>query len=156
MFSACGRYRPRLERHFGSAGPLYAVIGVNPSDAGVDNNDQSTKKLIGFVSRAGGRGYLLGNLSDYISTDVRGLAQAVALIGPECDNQIDMIIYQADILLPIWGALAKMPPLLRERAMSVMSRLRASGKPVMCLGLTKCGQPRHPARLGYDTSMVRL
>ena len=31
---------------------------------------------------------------------------------------------------------------------------RASGKPLLCFGLTKSRDPKHPLMLGYDTPLI--
>ena len=154
VISECGTYRYRLERDVQADGLVYAYFGVNGSTATATENDQTVKKWIGFTQRFGGRRFLVGNLFGFRATDVKELAGAEDPMGPDNARHIAEIIEAADVLVPCWGARAKLPKALRWRCDAMRDRLRASGKPVMVFGLTKDGDPLHPQMLGYDTKLV--
>jgi hypothetical protein len=48
IFSECGLFRYRLERDLERSGPVVAILGVNPSTADAEKNDQTIRKDIGF------------------------------------------------------------------------------------------------------------
>lgn len=156
VISPCGTWRYRLDRSVAESGIVYAYFGVNPSTASGDTEDQTTKKWRGFTVRNGGRAYIAGNPFAFRATDVRALASAADPIGPDNDAHLREIIAEADVLVPCWGAVAKVPRHLRGRFAVVLKMLRDSGKPVKCFGQTQCGSPTHPQMLGYDTQIIPL
>ncbi len=154
VVSPCGTWRYRFNRIVAESGKVFAYFGVNPSTACADADDQTTMKWRGFTIRNGGRMYIAGNPFAFRATDVRALASAVDPVGPENDAHLRQIIDEADVLVPCWGNVAKVPRQLRHRFGEVLRMLRESGKPVLCFGLAKCGSPKHPLMLGYDTDLV--
>lgn len=153
ILSPCGLYRHRLEREVQAVGKVFAFFGVNPSTADATLDDASVRKMRGFTLRNGGRRFILGNLFALRSTDPRALALANDPFGPDWQSYLADIIAAADVLVPCWGSLSKMPAALRGAPADLLAQLLASGKPVLHFGLTACGQPRHPLMLGYDTPL---
>lgn len=135
-------------------GMVVAFFGVNPSAAGDVDDDPSSRKIAGFAKLMGARRYLLGNPFGLVSTDVHGLRDADDPVGPGNVEHLARIIDEADMLVPCWGRRDKVPRELRVHVDCLAAALRASGKPTMTLGLTKCGQPRHPLMLAYSTPLV--
>jgi hypothetical protein len=152
-FSQCGLYRLRLDRSVADSGPLYGLAGINPSKAGDDEDDQTTKKLIEFVRRWGGRGYALVNPFGFISTDVRRLTTITDPIGPGNMDHVRSMIAEADILIPMWGDRKKVPSSLHMQIGRVLKLMLESGKPVKTFGRTKGGDPMHPLMLAYSTQL---
>lgn len=157
IISDCGVYRYRLEREIDmfAVGPTYAFIGVNPSTADASIDDHTVRKWRGFVSRWGGSRFIVGNVFAYRATDVRELASADDPIGPDNFTHLMRIGFEADILVPCWGNRDKLPKQLRTKCDWAMDVLNGFGKPVMCFGRTKGGDPLHPLTLGYDTPLIR-
>ncbi|QRE00652.1 hypothetical protein [Pseudomonas phage Itty13] len=160
IISECGRYRYRLERETGVAGPVVAFIGVNPSTADATEDDATIRKMVGFARRWGYSRVIVGNLFAYRATDVRELRRAYLdpfetrpLFAIESRYLLD-IIRNADLLVPCWGDRGKIPKVLRDRPSDVLHLLRHPAKPICHLGLTKRGDPKHPLMLGYDTQLV--
>jgi hypothetical protein len=154
VISPCGTWRYRLERVVSEAGIVFAYFGVNPSTANAEDEDQTTMKWRGFTVRNGGRRYIAGNPFAFRCTDVRGLARAADPIGPDNDTHLQGIIADADVLVPCWGAVHKVPRAMRYRFDHLLRMLRDSRKPVLCFGRARCGSPKHPLMLGYETSLV--
>lgn len=152
-FSDCGTYRYELSRQFQEHGPLAAFFGINPSTADALNDDQTTKKIAGFCRAHSFRGYLLGNVFAYCATNVADLATAPHVARLENLEALRSIISRADVLIPCWGNTSKVPARLRHWFGKVLRQLLRSGKPVLTLGLTKGGDPRHPLRLPYSTPL---
>jgi hypothetical protein len=154
QFSACGRYRYRLERNVQLAGEVFAYFGVNPSTAGVEVEDQTTRKWRGFTLRHGGRCYIAGNPFALRSRSVQALANADDPVGPENAAHLRQIIAEADVLIPCWGSRTKLPARLHAALDALTAQLRTAGKPVRGVGLTARGDPLHPLTLSYDTPLV--
>ena len=154
IISPCGKYRYRLERDVQEEGLVAALCGVNPSTADAVENDATIRKDIGFARVHGWRRIIKINKFAYRATDVRELATAFDPIGPECDDHLRAVLEEADILVPCWGPLAKLPKRLRRRYIEVARLMQRTGKPVMCLGTAGDGQPRHTLMLAYETPLV--
>ena len=156
IISPCGLYRYRLERTVGMDGPVYAFFGVNPSTADASQDDATVRKWIGFTKKWGGSRFIVGNVFAYRSTDVKALATVDDAFGDAIGDHTTEIINDADILVPCWGDTGKVPPKLQFAFDVLMDALVSSGKPVMHLGLTKGGAPKHPLMLGYATPLIPL
>lgn len=154
IFSACGTWRYRLERDLGRAGPTVAILGVNPSTAGAEVNDQTIRKDIGFGARHGWGRLIKGNLFAFCATDVKRLRTAPDPVGPDNDLHLTAIMHDADTVIAAWGPRAKLPPHLRPRYHKVARIADDAGKPLMCFGVAQDGHPRHTLMLAYDTPLV--
>lgn len=155
VFSPCATFRYRLDRQVSSdPGLTYGFFGVNPSTADAVENDHTVRKWIGFTQAWGGARFIVGNVFAYCSKDVTDLVGLADAIGPENDRYLGLIAQEADVLVPCWGAQTKLPRALRPRLATVAAMLRASGKPVRHLGLTACGNPKHPLNLAYATPLT--
>lgn len=157
ILSPCGTYRYQLQRTWGE-GRRVAFIGVNPSTADATTDDHTVRKWRGFASRWGFDGFVVGNLFAYRSTNVRMLALAEDPVGPDNDHHLRTMLAAADLVVPCWGSLEKVPgwkakQLMRDRSEAVRGLLRESGLPVQVLGLTVQGDPLHPLTLGYETKL---
>ena len=149
VLSDCERYRYRLERSWSADGGAVAFIGVNPSTADAEVDDQTVRKWRGFAARWGFGSFVVGNLFAFRSTDVRGLAQQPDAKGPENDRHLAALIAEADLVVPCWGSRAKLPPRLHARIAEVQLLLRHGGRPVKVLGLSQSGDPLHVLTLAY-------
>ena len=147
-------YRWRLDRDVQSEGIVAALCGVNPSTAGVDANDQTIRKDIGFARLHGWRRIIKVNKFAFRATDVKMLASALDPIGSECDDHLRQAFTDADVIVPCWGPLSKLPKLLRRRYIEVRRLIERSGKPVLCFGTVLDGQPRHTCMIPYSTPLI--
>jgi hypothetical protein len=154
ILSPCRAHRMRLDREVSNAGLVAALIGVNPSVADATTNDPTIRKDIGFARRLGWRRVIKANKFTYRATDVRELASCAAPNHPDADDALRGIFADADVLVPCWGPLAKLPKRLRDRWIEVTAMMAEAGKPVMCFGTARDGQPRHTLMLAYTTPLV--
>ena len=169
VLSPCGKYRYRLDRDcleplpdcilnngefHPLAGKVIAFFGINPSTADASINDPTVRKWIGFCRRWGVSRFIVGNLFAYRSTNPKELTRQDDPFGPEWLDYIRAITAEADVLVPCWGRLEKMPKDLRGAPAQFMRTLLGSGKPVMHFGVTGCKQPMHPLMLGYSTPLT--
>ena len=172
IISPCGRYRYRLDRGpfellpllelgddgvYELRGKVIGFFGVNPSTADASVDDQTIMKWIGFCQRWGAHRFIVANISPLRTTDVIGLARIQ--VPPEVQQQnrlhLQSIIAEADVLIPCWGDRNKTPRHIHKDFDVVHEMLMAGGKPVMHLGLTKGGDPKHPLMLPYTTPLIR-
>lgn len=156
IISPCGLYRYRLDRLVRpiGPGPVVALIGVNPSTAGAVENDQTIRKDLGFGERLGWSRIIKANKFAFRSADVTMLKFVSDPIGPENDRYLREIFAEADLLVPCWGPLRKLPRPLRNQWQRVSQLMSESSKPVMCFGTAEDGQPLHTLTLSYATPLV--
>lgn len=154
VVSECGRYRYRLDRRIDKPGPVVAFFGVNPSTADATAEDATTRKWHGFCERNGWGRYIVGNVFAYRATDVRDLKLASDPIGPENVSHLAEIVRAADILVPCWGSIGKIPRDLQHVVGARVALILGANKPTLTFGVTKTGDPKHPLMLGYDTPIV--
>lgn len=158
VISSCGLYRYRLDRDCGlpfEDGKVFAYFGINPSTADAQIDDQTVRKWIGFTSCNGGHRFIAGNVFSYRSRDVGALGEPGCVAqGPEHWEHLNAIISEADVLVPCWGRLGKVPKHMRSAFDELLLVLVASGKPVLHFGLTQCGAPLHPQMLAYATPLT--
>lgn len=152
-FSDCRRYRYRLGRVVGAGVGTVFFIGVNPSTASAEVDDQTVRKWRGFSARWGYVDFFVGNLFAWRSTDVNALALVDDPVGPENDRHLEAMLALATIVVPCWGSADKLPERLHPRIGAVREMLARHPGPVKCLGRTRSGDPRHPLTLGYDTAL---
>lgn len=158
IVSPCEQYRYRLERTVAMEGPVYAFFGINPSTADASVDDATVRKWIGFTKKWGGSRLIVGNVSPLRATDVRELKTRLISTQAYGDNltALRRIIAEADVLVPCWGDRGKAPRVIHNDIDQLMATIKTSTKPVMHLGLTKGGDPRHPLMLGYNTPLLAL
>ena len=157
IISDCGKYRYYLERDVClpfDGSKTFAYFGINPSTADATFDDATVRKWRGFTVRNGGHRFIVGNVFSYRATNVRELATAQFVRGPDHDHFMSEIIERADILVPCWGASGKIPQTLRHMIDDTLTLLITSGKPVHHFGITKSGDPKHPLMLGYSTTLM--
>lgn len=154
VLSPCGQYRYRLDRTIASTGPVAAIIGVNPSTADAEVDDQTIRKDMGFARRLGWGRIIKGNLFAHRATDIKALRRAQNPTGPENDRYLAEIMREADVVVAAWGPCAKLPPHLRGRWKAIARIADEVSKPLMCWGTAQDGQPRHPLMLAYETPLV--
>ena len=147
-------FRWRLDREVQEDGITVALVGVNPSTAGAEKNDQTIRKDIGFSRIHGWRKIIKVNKFAFRATDVTELRQAFDPIGLENDQWLADAFSEADLIVPCWGPLSKLPKRLRRRWIEVRMIAQRSGKPMMCLGAAGDGQPLHTLTLAYSTPLV--
>lgn len=154
VISECGAYRYRLDRDVQPKGLVFAFFGINPSTADHAIDDPTVKKWRGFSSRNGVRKFIVGNVFAFRSTKPKGLRFTDDPFGPERDSYLSQIIAEADVLVPCWGNLDKMPKELRGAPAALLDWLLTTGKPVLHFGVTESGQPMHPLMLAYATPLL--
>jgi hypothetical protein len=154
VFSECGYYRYRLERHALSGCGAVAWIMVNPSKADAHADDHTIRKVRGFSERLGAGLFIVGNKFAYKATDIKDLVGVADPRGPENDSHLESIMQAAPIVIAAWGPLGKLPAPLRRRWRTVAAMADRLGVQLMCLGTANDGQPLHPLTLSYQRPLI--
>jgi hypothetical protein len=145
-------YRYELRRWWGT-GPLVSFVGLNPSTADASVDDPTIRRCCGFARAWNFDGVIMVNMFGYRATDPRKLLLADFSVGPENDVYLRRAAEEASRIVVCWGTWGGpsgrrdfADPSCREPVVAVLN-----GLPMMCLGRTKDGSPRHPLYLRSDT-----
>lgn len=154
IISPCGQYRYRLERDGPGEGAT-AIIMVNPSTADANRDDATIRKLRGFADRHGWGKLIVGNLFAYRATDVRELSKVADPVGSENDDHLHRICMDAQRIVFAWGPVSKQPKYWRHRWRRIQEIAMFQGHTPVCIGEpAKCGHPKHPLMLPYDSPLT--
>lgn len=153
VLSECGRYRYLLTRGWDLDKPSVAFVMLNPSTADATVDDPTIRRCLGFA-RAWGFGRLqVVNLFAWRATDPAELVECGDPVGQETDGHILEAVLQSRRIVAAWGA--GVPKLYENRPAVVRRLVYDAGGTVLCLGITKGGEPRHPLYVRGDTEPVR-
>jgi len=153
QISDCGTYRYTLTRNWDEKKSVLPFIMLNPSTADADIDDPTIRRCIGFAKIKNAGGIIVGNLCAYRVTDPAELQEADDPFGPlnvECLQGIADDAKRS--IMPVvcaWGAHGS-----QYRAASVIVLFRSRGVRLICLGMTKEGQPRHPLYVSNDQPFI--
>lgn len=163
IISECGRYRTRLDRDVGGliAGPTIGWMLHNPSTAGVENDDPTSRRGIGFTRRLGGSRLIFMNPWSGRATKPAELWQMVDPVGPTNDGDIcaalEEISLSGGFVIAAWGKIS--PPVswrgpAQARIAVVTEMIRAAGLKIFCLGTNLDGSPKHPLYVPGDAPLL--
>jgi hypothetical protein len=144
-----GSYRYRLWRTVNpDARPRRLLfLMLNPSTADADLDDPTLRRCIGFASLWGYRSLEVCNLFAYRATDPDMLVRVADPVGPHNDVHILAAAARAESIIAAWGTRGA----LGERASHIVAAITRQ-RPLLCLGLTKGGTPRHPLYVRRDAA----
>lgn len=155
MFSACGRYRYALSRHW-DTGRTAMFLMLNPSIANDRRPDPTVTRCIGFAKSWGFGALWVGNLFAFVGTEPKSLIPIADPGGPHNDEALLWMASTAEIIVCAWG---KGPgpafaPRLRTRAAHVVKLL---GRELHCLRMTEPpnAEPSHPLYLPASLRPMR-
>jgi hypothetical protein len=154
-FSDCGLYRYRLTRQLGLDTRIANFIQLNPSKADAEKNDPTIRRDIGFAVAWGYGELFVENLFGFRATEPDDMLGAAEPVGPKNDDYIIGAACRAHesggVVVAAWGIHGGH----QDRDRPVMSLLvQTLGIPVMCLGITADGFPRHPLYLPKAAALV--
>jgi hypothetical protein len=155
--SSCGRYRWWLERQWQPQAPRLLFVGLNPSRATAERDDPTLRRLIAFAQAWGYGSLEVLNLFARISASPAVLRRSADPIGPQADQWLQRrLAVLADApgaaVWLGWGNGGRW----RDRDQAVLPLLRQQGVPLLALGLTASGQPRHPLYAAKAAKPLRL
>jgi hypothetical protein len=142
-----GFYRYDLTRRWGE-GPTVLWVMLNPSIADASIDDPTINRCLSFSRRAGAGALVVVNLFAFRATDPAQLLVERDPVGPENWPTIQHHLAGEPVLvIAAWGA--------HEMARRSVIRLKLmDAGPMVCLGRTKGGHPRHPGRIAAATPFV--
>ena len=145
VYSACYRYRYSLTRIWDHDDRRLLYIMLNPSTATEIANDPTIERCERRARLLGYGGFRACNLFALRETDPSRLKRAPMPEGP--DNRVLILdaVDWADDVLCAWGIHGAH----RGQGRSVLELLLASPRPLLALGVTRSGHPRHPLYVPY-------
>lgn len=143
--SPCEAFRYVLARRWGPGNALLFVM-LNPSTADAYADDPTIRRCTGFAVAHDFNAFEVVNLFAFRATDPKNLAVAGRQVGPDNDWHIAEAAYRADAICCAWGAIGDRGPAV-NRVQAVVPLLRAAGRPLQLLKVTKTGHPSHPLYL---------
>lgn len=146
IISECQQYRYELRRVWDDTKPLVLFIGLNPSTADAETDDNTSRVCINYAKRWGYGGVLLGNLFAFRSTDQSALYTASDPVGPDNDVWLRRLQAEAAIVICAWSATGS----YRDRDKVVLGFIHNPH----CLTKLKSGYPGHPLYKSADLQPV--
>jgi hypothetical protein len=155
-FSPDRVYRYALTRRWSPTGPLTVFVMLNPSTADAFTTDPTIRRCIGFARRWNTAGILVVNVFGLRATDPRALQNHPDPVGPDNDAVITAALTaepgEHAVAVAAWGT----HPAANPRIPQIRQLLAPHGLPLMCLGVTQAGHPRHPLYLPGATPLTPL
>lgn len=147
VYSDCENYRYALTRIWDPKGRKISFVMLNPSTATEVQNDPTVERCERRARALGYGAFRVCNIFAWRDTDPKKMRAARDPIGAENDAAIYDACLWADTVVAAWGTHGAH----LNRGPQVESRMRASGKPLHHLGLSKAGHPKHPLYISYET-----
>lgn len=151
--SAClsedGLYRYSLRRTWDGSRPPVVFVGLNPSTADGTQDDPTIRREMAFARRLGFGGLLKVNLYAFRATDPKALREALKQ-GVDAFGPVNLAYVLGEtelaerVVVAAWGKPPSGVPVPDDLAAAL------SRRPLLCLGTTKDGHPRHPLYLRAD------
>ena len=145
LYSDCERYRYALTREWDAQGRRVAFVMLNPSKATEVQNDPTVERCERRARALGYGAFRVTNIFAWRETDPALMRRASDPVGPDNDLTLQEAALWADDVVAAWGVHGAH----LDRGPAVARLLRATGKPLLTLGLTKDGHPRHPLYVSY-------
>lgn len=147
IFSEDRVFRYELLRVWDTAKPRVLFIGLNPSTADENYDDNTIKRCMTFADTWGFGSLGMANLFGFMATKPKKMMAAADPIGPEWDLALFRAIPFASKVIAAWGVGGA----YKGRGEQVRKILIEHGVQLYHLGLTGGGFPRHPLFLRGDT-----
>ncbi len=144
-FSKCGLYRWSLRRSWpGGDGRTVCFVMLNPSTADGIQDDPTIRRCIGFARSWGYSRLVVRNLFALRATRPAELLRRSDPVGGLAGDRALRRAVSADVVVCAWGG--RVPFGRDQRGLRLLS-----GQPLVCLGTTRDGSPRHPLYVRGDT-----
>ncbi len=146
VYSDCERYRYLLTRVWQPGGGQALFVMLNPSTATEVQNDPTVERCERRARALGYGAFRVVNIFAWRATDPRDMRKVADPVGPDNDAAIAGSVDWADAIVCAWGTHGAH----LGRGAAVERLLRATGKDLLVLGVTREGHPQHPLYIGYD------
>lgn len=150
-FDATGKYRYTLWRTWDRSSSRIAFVMLNPSTADHRQDDPTIRRCMDFARRWGHGSLLVVNLFAYRTPSPAELARARRPIGPDNDRYLRAARRRCADIVVAWGVHGALHG-RDAQALEILGLGRR--KPLLCLGTTAAGHPRHPLYLPGTTRPV--
>ena len=147
VYSPCERYRYTLTRTWAPETGKILFVMLNPSTATERQNDPTVERCERRARALGFGAFRVCNIFAWRETDPAKMRKAADPVGPANDAAIAEACHWADRIVCAWGTHGEH----LDRGPEVERLMRATGRPLYHLGLTKAGHPKHPLYIGYAT-----
>jgi hypothetical protein len=141
-------YRYSLRRSWDAGAGRCLFVMLNPSTADALQDDLTIKKCIGFAQKWSFRELEVVNLFALRATYPQRLLEVEDPVGSENDEAIRTALKRSSKIVVAWGDI----PTRIGMRVAVVNQLLAA-VPTHCLGRTRHGNPKHPSRIAYSTSL---
>lgn len=139
------RYRYELFRVWDRSLPVLMLVGMNPSTASPNFDDNTLFKGRRYAVSWGFGSLLMGNAFSFRATDHKRLMKVLDPVGPENDKHLVAMAERADLILLAYGSPHRS---LRYRGLQVGRMLAEQhAHKLHVLELSKDGVPKHPLYL---------
>ena len=158
VFDQTGCYRYRLTRNWDDSKPTLAWCLLNPSTADASTTDPTLRRVMDFSSRWGFGSVDVVNLFAWRSPVPSQLSLVPDPVGAGNDEHVGRAARDADAIVVAWGNHGVLPNPVSgsKRCDEVRALLEARRQPLLALGATSKGQPRHPLYVPADRRPTRL
>lgn len=144
-YSDCEDYRYQLTRTWDSLGQRALFVMLNPSTATEYQNDPTVERCERRARALGFGAFRVTNIFAYRATDPMVMRAQTDPVGLGNDAAIAEGANWADRIICAWGGHGTH----LGRGAIVSQLLRTTGKPLLHLGFTQAGEPKHPLYIGY-------
>lgn len=145
VYSTCENYRYALTRIWDQAGKRVLFVMLNPSTATEVQNDPTVERCERRARALGFGGFRVCNIFAWRATDPRDMRAQSDPVGPANDAAILQGCAWADAIICAWGTHGA----YLTRGDAVERLMRATNLPLLHLGLSKDGHPKHPLYISY-------
>lgn len=162
-FSSDGHHRHVLWRTWDDCRRRLLYVLLNPSTADGEKDDMTIRRCRYFSEREGAGGMLVVNVFSFVATkpeDLKKYLRGVSVSGRELKDResffrenmrcVSEACRRADAVVVAWGK----PPFASPAFKDMLSLLKSFSLPVLCLGLTTGGFPRHPSRVAGSAPLI--
>jgi hypothetical protein len=150
-FSSDGTHRFVLWRIWQKGLRKVCFIGLNPSTADADMNDNTIRKLVAICKQQGFGGFYIVNLFTKKATDFDIVKFDSDLNTIQSNYFIWKYALKSDLVCPMWGNKGTW----KSRNLEVLSILRdVWNKEIYCFNITGQHQPQHPLMMANDTRFI--
>ncbi|WP_439153767.1 DUF1643 domain-containing protein [Yoonia sp.] len=146
VYSDCACYRYALTRTWNAGGKRVLFVMLNPSKATEVQNDPTVERCERRARALGFGAFQVTNIFAWRETDPHKMRKVADPVGPDNDAMIRAGAAWADQIIAAWGTHGAH----LGRGPAVARLLHASQQPLMTLGLTKDGHPKHPLYISYS------
>jgi len=145
IYSDCESYRYSLTRVWDPGGKRVNFVMLNPSTATEVQNDPTVERCERRARTLGYGSFAVTNIFAWRDTDPKAMRRAADPVGPGNDMAISDCAIWANDVIAAWGTHGA----YMNRGDAVNKLLRAAGRPLFHLGLSKERHPKHPLYLPY-------